>query len=133
MVRVTLPSETPFFRIRRVFNRTATTVVQHVRLVTAAGHGGPGTVQDHHDSVLQRRHGVHSHVRHHQRGVVQQRTRLVSAVITCYQRADRVRVAMNSGRETFPTPYSADHHGAARFPRWTLRPKRREQPCTNRK
>jgi len=45
------------------------------------GHGGPGTLQDHHDGVLQGRHGVHSHVRHHQRGVVQQCAGLVSFFI----------------------------------------------------
>jgi len=50
-------------------------------LSSPTGHGGPGTLQDHHDGVLQGRHGVHSHVRHHQRRVVQQRAGLVSFFI----------------------------------------------------
>lgn len=40
------------------------------------GHGRPGTLQDHHDGILQGRHGFHTHVRHHKRRVLQQRAGL---------------------------------------------------------
>lgn len=45
-------------------------ILNAVRYI-CAGHGGPGAVQDHHNGVLPGCHGVHTHVRHHQRGVVQ--------------------------------------------------------------
>jgi hypothetical protein len=48
------------------------------KAIRLEGHRRTGEIQDDHDGVLQGRHGVHPHVRHHERGVVQQRPRLVS-------------------------------------------------------
>lgn len=42
------------------------------------GHGRAGTVQDDHDSLLPRSYGILVDVRHHQRRIFQQRSRLVS-------------------------------------------------------
>ncbi len=43
-----------------------------------SGHRRPGALPHHHDGVLSRRHGLHPDVRRHQRGIVQQCSRLVS-------------------------------------------------------
>lgn len=45
---------------------------------SSIGHGGARTVPNYHHSLLPGCHGLHPHVRHHQRGVLQCRARLVS-------------------------------------------------------
>lgn len=46
---------------------------------SSIGHGGARTVPNYHHSLLPGCHGLHPHVRHHQRGVLQCCARLVSA------------------------------------------------------
>uniref|UniRef100_A0A8C4JZ13 small monomeric GTPase n=1 Tax=Dromaius novaehollandiae TaxID=8790 RepID=A0A8C4JZ13_DRONO len=46
------------------------------------GHRRAGAVPHHHHRLLPRGHGLHPHVRHHQRGVLQRRAGLVSAALT---------------------------------------------------
>lgn len=41
------------------------------------GHGGAGALSHHHHGILPRRHGLHPHVWHNQRGVLQRRPGLV--------------------------------------------------------
>lgn len=58
-----------------------------------SGHGRSGALSHHHHSLLPRCHGLHSHVWHHQRGILQRRPGLVGDWLEACDLAQKVKLS----------------------------------------